>query len=86
MPEDELRAARGEADRANRAKTDFVSHMSHELRTPLTAILGFAQLLEIDELTEDQRSSVDPHPPGRPAPARPDQRDPRHQPDRDAAS
>src|SRR5205814_655789 len=34
------------ADKANRAKTDFISSMSHELRTPLNAILGFAQLLE----------------------------------------
>ena len=56
--EDELRAARGEADRANKAKTDFVAHMSHELRTPLTAILGFAQLLELDELSDDHRGSV----------------------------
>jgi PAS domain S-box-containing protein len=56
--EDQLEAARSEAERANRAKTDFLSQMSHELRTPLTAILGFSQLLEMDELTPDQRSSV----------------------------
>jgi PAS domain S-box-containing protein len=48
----------GEADRANRAKNEFLSRMSHELRTPLNAILGFAQLLELDHLTPEQAESV----------------------------
>ena len=42
----ELEAARALAEKANLAKSDFLSSMSHELRSPLNAILGFAQLME----------------------------------------
>jgi signal transduction histidine kinase len=46
----ELREAKEAADRANTAKSEYLSRMSHELRTPLNAILGFAQLLELEDL------------------------------------
>lgn len=54
----ELDKTRQEADRANQAKSEFLSRMSHELRTPLNAILGFAQLLEMDSLNPEQREGV----------------------------
>jgi signal transduction histidine kinase len=50
--------ARVAAERANQAKSEFLSRMSHELRTPLNAILGFAQLLELEELSPEQRDSL----------------------------
>ena len=54
----ELLYARVEAEEANKSKSEFLSRMSHELRTPMNSILGFAQLLEMGELTEAQMKSV----------------------------
>lgn len=54
----ELIAAKEEADRANRAKTEFLSRMSHELRTPLNAILGYAQVLHSSALDDGPRDFV----------------------------
>jgi len=58
----ELERARTAAEKANLAKSDFLSSMSHELRSPLNAILGFAQLMISDTPppTPAQVASIDP--------------------------
>ena len=56
---EELVAASREARAANSAKSEFLSRMSHELRTPLNSIIGFSQLLEMDDLDSTQREYVE---------------------------
>ncbi len=57
----EKKIALMEANRANQAKSEFLSRMSHELRTPLNAIIGFSQVLVMsqkDPLSSDQKQDV----------------------------
>jgi signal transduction histidine kinase/CheY-like chemotaxis protein len=55
----ELVTARDKALKATGAKNAFLSNTSHELRTPLNSILGFAQLLELSDLSDEDRDSVE---------------------------
>lgn len=56
---EQVEFAKEQAERANKAKTDFLSSMSHEIRTPLNAIVGFSQSLKTEDLSPSAMEEVD---------------------------
>lgn len=55
----ELRAAKAEAERANRSKSQFLAMMSHDIRTPMNGVLGLLETLSMTELSPEQRQKLE---------------------------
>lgn len=56
----DLQHANQVAENSNRAKTEFLANVSHELRTPMNGIIGMTELLEMENLSDDQRAYLTP--------------------------